>query len=64
MTTNKRKEIAQQVGLALTAFTAAWTATGYDERPAAILGSLIAALAGFLKPLTGNTKDDASENVS
>lgn len=64
MTTIKKKEIAQQFGLALTAFTAAWTATGYDERPAAILGSLIAALAGFLKPTTGTTKDDSTENVS
>lgn len=64
MTTTRKKELAQQIGLALTAFTAAWTATGYDERPAAILGSLIAALAGFIKPTTGNTKDTDAENVS
>jgi hypothetical protein len=64
MMTNRKKEFAQQLGLALTAFTAAWTATGYDERPAAIIGSLIAALAGFMKPTTGKTLEDASENVS
>ena len=64
MTTTRKKELAQQIGLALTAFTAAWTATGYDERPAAILGSLIAAFAGFIKPATGNTKDTDAENVS
>lgn len=64
MTTIKKKELAQQFGLALTAFTAAWTATGFDERPAAILGSLIAALAGFVKPSTGKTKDIDAEHVS
>ena len=64
MTTTKKQELAQQFGLALTAFTAAWTATGYDERPAAILGSLIAALAGFVKPSTGKTKDTDAEHVS
>lgn len=64
MTTTKKKELAQQFGLALTAFVAAWTATGYDERPAAILGSLIAALAGFVKPSTGKTKDTDAEHVS
>lgn len=52
MTTNRKNELAQQIGLALTAFVAAWTATGFDERPAAIIGSLIAALAGFVKPKT------------
>jgi hypothetical protein len=41
---------AQRIGLALTAFTAAWSATGFDEKPQAIIGSIIAALAGFLKP--------------
>ena len=41
---------AQRIGLALTAFTAAWSATGFDDRPEAIIGCLIAAIAGFLKP--------------
>jgi len=41
---------SQRIGLALTAFTAAWGATGFDEKPQAIIGSIIAALAGFLKP--------------
>jgi hypothetical protein len=45
MTTN-----SQRIGLTLTAFTAAWGATGFDEKPQAIIGSIIAALAGFLKP--------------
>jgi hypothetical protein len=45
MTTN-----AQRIGLALTAFTAAWSATGFEDTPQAIIGSLIAAIAGFLKP--------------
>jgi hypothetical protein len=45
MTTN-----AQRIGLALTAFTAAWAATGFDGRPEAIIGSLVAAIAGWLKP--------------
>jgi hypothetical protein len=44
---------AQRIGLALTAFTAAWSATGFDDKPQAIIGSLIAALAGFLKPHEG-----------
>ena len=48
MTTN-----AQRVGLALTAFTAAWAATGFDGRPEAIIGSLVAAIAGYLKPYEG-----------
>lgn len=51
MTTN-----AQRIGLALTAFTAAWGATGFDERPQAIIGSIIAALAGFLKPYEKDTE--------
>ena len=46
MTTN-----AQRIGLALTAFTAAWAATGFDGRPEAIIGSLVAAIAGYLKPV-------------
>ena len=41
---------AQRIGLALTAFTAAWSATGFEDTPQAIIGSLIAAIAGFLKP--------------
>ena len=41
---------AQRIGLALTAFTAAWGATGFDGRLEAIIGCLIAALAGYLKP--------------
>jgi hypothetical protein len=41
---------SQQIGLTLTAFTAAWGATGFSEKPQAIIGSIIAALAGFLKP--------------
>jgi uncharacterized membrane protein YccC len=45
MTTN-----AQRIGLALTAFTAAWSATGFEDTPQAIIGSFIAAIAGFLKP--------------
>ena len=51
MTTN-----AQRIGLALTAFTAAWGATGFDGRPEAIIGALVAAIAGYLKPYEG--KDD------
>ena len=63
--TNKQSAWGQQLGFALTAFLAAWTATGYDERPAAIIGSLIAAIAGFMKPIhTGTPKDDTAENVS
>jgi hypothetical protein len=64
--TNKKSDWGQQLGLSLTAFLAAWTATGYDERPAAIIGSLIAAIAGFMKPVhkTGDTETDTSENVS
>lgn len=63
--TNKQSAWGQQVGLALTAFLAAWTATGYDERPAAIIGSLIAAIAGFMKPIhTGKPEADTNENVS
>lgn len=63
--TNKKSAWGQQVGFALTAFLAAWTATGYDERPAAIIGSLIAAIAGFMKPIhTGTPEADTSENVS
>jgi hypothetical protein len=64
--TNKKSEWGQQFGLSLTAFLAAWTATGYDERPAAIIGSLIAAIAGFMKPIhtTGKAEVDNSENVS
>jgi hypothetical protein len=51
---NKTMNInAQRIGLALTAFTAAWSATGFDERPQAIIGAIIAALAGFLKPYEG-----------
>jgi uncharacterized membrane protein YccC len=41
---------AQRIGLALTAFTAAWSATGFEDTPQAIIGSFIAAIAGFLKP--------------
>jgi len=41
---------AQRIGLALTAFTAAWSATGFDGRPEAIIGCLVAAIAGYLKP--------------
>jgi len=41
---------AQRIGLALTAFTAAWGATGFDGRPEAIIGALVAAIAGYLKP--------------
>jgi uncharacterized membrane protein YccC len=44
---------AQRIGLALTAFTAAWSATGFEDTPQAIIGSLIAAIAGFLKPTEG-----------
>jgi hypothetical protein len=44
---------AQRIGLALTAFTAAWGATGFDGRPEAIIGALIAAVAGYLKPHEG-----------
>ena len=63
--TNKKSAWGQQVGFALTAFLAAWTATGYDERPAAIIGSLIAAIAGFMKPIhTGAPEADTSANVS
>ena len=63
--TNKKSAWGQQVGFALTAFLAAWTATGYDERPAAIIGSIIAAIAGFMKPIhTGAPEADTTENVS
>jgi hypothetical protein len=44
---------AQRIGLALTAFTAAWGATGFDGRPEAIIGALVAAIAGYLKPYEG-----------
>jgi len=46
---------SQRIGLALTAFTAAWGATGFDDRPQAIIGAIIAALAGFLKPYEKET---------
>ena len=46
---------SQRIGLALTAFTAAWGATGFDDRPQAVIGSIIAALAGFLKPYEKET---------
>jgi len=52
MTTN-----AQRIGLALTAFTAAWAATGFDGRPEAIIGSLVAAIAGWLKPTEPKNTD-------
>jgi hypothetical protein len=55
MTTN-----AQRIGLALTAFTAAWAATGFDGRPEAIIGSLVAAIAGWLKP---TEPKDTRDNV-
>ena len=41
---------SQRIGLALTAFTAAWGATGFDENPQSIMSALVAAIAGFMKP--------------
>ena len=56
MTMTKMNTNAQRIGLALTAFTAAWGATGFDERPHAIIGALVAAIAGFLKPYEKDTE--------
>lgn len=48
---------AQRIGLALTAFTAAWGATGFDGRPEAIIGAIIAAISGYLKPYEAKETD-------
>lgn len=45
--TNKE---GKQIGLALSAFLAAWTAASYEVSAQAILGSLAAAITGLIAP--------------
>jgi hypothetical protein len=52
--TNKQ---GKQIGLAISAFLAAWTATGYDITAQAILGSIAAAAMGFLSPQNKDQKN-------
>ena len=40
----------KQIGLALSAFLAAWTAASYEVSAQAILGSLAAAITGLIAP--------------
>jgi hypothetical protein len=50
MMTKLTSKEGKQIGLALGAFLAAWTAANYELTAQAILGSIAAALTGLIAP--------------